>query len=66
MDSKIEPAILNGHNYAFWAQNMETLLKSKGLWQYMKATIPDLKDDQVKFVIHGKKYEAIWVITNYI
>lgn len=45
---------------------METLLKSKGLWQYTKIAIPDPTNDQAKFVIDGKKDEAIRVITTYI
>ena len=66
MPSKIDPIILNGHNYAIWLQDMETLLKSKGIRQYMKTIIPYLKVDQVKFVINEKKYEAIGIITTYI
>jgi hypothetical protein len=66
MASKIDLVVLNGLNYVIWAPNMETLLKSKGLWQYTKVVILDLKDDQVKFVVDGKKDEAIGVITTYI
>jgi hypothetical protein len=40
MASKIDIVILNGSNYVVWEPNMETLLKSKGLWQYMKTTTP--------------------------
>jgi len=66
MSSKLEPVILNGHNYGVWAQDMETLLKSKGLWQFTKTAVPDPKDDQQKFVIDGKKDEVVGVITTYI
>jgi hypothetical protein len=45
MASKIDPIVLNGSNYAVWAPDMETLLKSKGLWQYTKVVIPDPTDD---------------------
>ena len=45
---------------------METSLNSKGLWQYTKVSIPYQSDAQEKFVIDGKKYEAIGVIMNYI
>jgi hypothetical protein len=32
----------------------------------MKDVIPDPKDDQMNFIIDGKKDEALWVITTYI
>jgi hypothetical protein len=32
MSSLQEPTVLNGHNYGMWAQDKETLLKSKFLW----------------------------------
>ena len=54
MDSKTEPVILNGNNYAIWGPNMEALLKREGLRQYTKVIIPNLIDDQVKFVIDEK------------
>lgn len=41
---------------------MEHLLKSKGIWKYMKTLIPYPSYDQSKFVIDGKKDEAIGVI----
>jgi hypothetical protein len=46
MSSKPEHVVLNGHNYGIWAQDMETLLKSKVLWQFTKIMVPDPKDDQ--------------------
>jgi hypothetical protein len=45
---------------------METLLKSKGLWQYTKAAIPYLTDSLEKVSIDGKKDEALGVIATYI
>lgn len=45
---------------------METLMERKGLQQYTKTTILDLKDDQAKFVIDGKKDDVVEVITTYI
>jgi hypothetical protein len=45
MDLKIDPIVLNRSNYVVWAPDMETLLKRKGLWQYMKVAIPDPIDD---------------------
>jgi hypothetical protein len=66
MASKIDPASLNGLNYPIWAPDMETLLKRKGLWHYTKLIILDPKDDQMKFVINGKKYEDVGVTTTYI
>lgn len=66
MDSKIEPIILDGLNYAIWETNMEMLLKSKGLWQYMKVVIPNLFDAGAKFVVDRKKDEVVGVIMTYI
>jgi hypothetical protein len=66
MDSKNDLIVLNGSNYAVWAPDMETLLKSKGLWHYTKVMIPDPTDTHEKFVVDGKKYEAMGVITTYI
>jgi hypothetical protein len=37
---------------------VETLLKSKGLWKYMKVLILDPTNAQVKFVVDGKNDEA--------
>lgn len=65
MASNIDPIVLNGLNYSIWAPNMETLLKRKGLWQYMKAVIPYPKDDQLKFVVDGKKDDVVGFITTY-
>jgi hypothetical protein len=45
---------------------METLLKSKGLWHYTKTEIPDLVNDQMKFVVNIKKDEAVGFIPTYI
>ena len=64
--SKQEPVILNSHNYGMWAQDMETLLKSKALSQITKTTIPDPKHDQQKFVLDGKKDKTMEVITTCI
>jgi hypothetical protein len=66
MDSKNDHVILNGLNYIVWVPDMETLLKIKGLWKYIKVVIPNLKDDQIKFDIDRKKYEVVWFITTYI
>ena len=66
MASNIDPIVLDGHDYVGWEPYMETLLKSKGLWKYMKMTIPETTDAAAKFVINGKKYEAGGVITTYI
>ena len=66
MALKIDHIILNGPNYIVWAQDMETLLKSKGLLQYMKTVILYPSDAKVKFIVDGKKNEAIRVITTYI
>ena len=45
---------------------METLLKSKGLWQYTNTMIPDPTNDQEKFIVDGKKDEVMGVIMTYI
>ena len=66
MDSKIKQVILDSLNYVLWATDMETLLKGKDLWQYMKVSIPDSSNDQAKFVIDRKKDEVAGVITTYI
>lgn len=52
MNFNIEPVLLNGHNYAMLEPYIATFLKKKRLWQYMKVTILDPKDDQSKFVIN--------------
>jgi hypothetical protein len=66
MDSNINPLVMNRSNYAVWEPHMETLLKSKGLFQYMKTVILDPTDDQEIFYVDGKKDEAIGIITTYI
>lgn len=66
MASKIKLVVLDGLNYVVWVTDMETLLKSQGLWKYTKVSILDPSDDQAKFIINGKKDEAIGVITTYI
>jgi hypothetical protein len=66
MDLNIDPVILNGSNYAIWAPDMETLLKSKEPWQYIKTVIPDPTDDQENLVVYGKKVEVVGIITTYI
>ena len=66
MAMKIKPIVLDGHNYVVWVLDMETLLKSKTLWQYMKKGIPYPTDVAAKFFIDRKKDEAIGVIMTYI
>jgi hypothetical protein len=66
MDLKIDHVVMNGSTYVVWAPEMETLLKSKGLWKYMNIVIPYPTDDQMKFIIDGKKDEVVEVITTYI
>jgi hypothetical protein len=62
----IDPIVLNKSNYAVWAPDMETLLKSKGMWWYMNIMIPDPTNNHAKFVVDGEKDEAVGFITNYI
>jgi hypothetical protein len=57
--------VLNGQNYGIWAQDMETLLKNKALWQFTETMVLDLKDRQHKFIIDGKKVEVVGVIMTY-
>jgi len=57
---------MNGSNYVIWAPDMETLLKTKGLWKYMNTAIPDSIDDCMKFVVDRKKDEVVGVIMTYI
>jgi hypothetical protein len=45
---------------------METLLTSKGLWQYTKVVIIDTKYALEKFTTDGNKDEAIGANTTYI
>ena len=45
---------------------METLQKSRGLWNYSKDVILYLFDASSKFVVDGKKDEVVGVITTYI
>ena len=59
MTSKKEALVLNGRNYAIYAPYMENLLKIKGLWKYMKASIKNLMDVDAIFIIDGKKDEAV-------
>jgi hypothetical protein len=66
MDSKIDLFVLKRSNYAVWEPDMENLLKSKGLWNYMKIVIPYPIGNQVKFIDHGKKDEDVGVIVTYI
>jgi hypothetical protein len=66
MASNIDHIVLNGSNYAVWAPYMETMLKHKGVWKYMKIVIPDPTDDQEKFVVDGKMNEDVGFITTYI
>ena len=62
MISKIEHIVLNGNNYAIWVPYMDTLLKNKRLWKYIKVTIANPTDVDVKFIINGKKDEVVGVI----
>jgi hypothetical protein len=55
MASKIDPIVLNGSNYAVWAPDMETLLKSKGLWKYTKVAIPDPTDASKNFPLMERR-----------
>jgi hypothetical protein len=55
MDLKIDPIVLNGSNYAVWEPDMETLLKSKGLWKYTKIVIPDPTDDQKSLLLMERR-----------
>jgi hypothetical protein len=66
MHPKIDLVVLNESNYAVWAPYMETQLKRKGLWQYMKIVILDPTNDQAKFNVNGKKDEVVGVIMTYI
>jgi hypothetical protein len=66
MDLNIDPIVLNGSNYEVWDLDIETLLKSKVLWQYTKVVILDPTDASVKFSIDGKKDEVVGVIMTYI
>ena len=45
---------------------MDTLLKSKGLWQCTNIVIPDPVDALVEFVVNRKKNEIGGVIMTYI
>jgi hypothetical protein len=45
MASMIDHVILNRSNYAVWETYMETLLKSKILWQYTNIVIPNAPND---------------------
>jgi hypothetical protein len=66
MDLNIDLVVLNESNYVVWTPYMETLLKRKELWKYTKIVIPYPIDDQTKFVVDGKKDEAMGVIMTYI
>jgi hypothetical protein len=66
MASKIDQVLMNRSNYAVWAPDMETPLKSKILCQYTKIVIPYSTDDQTKFSVDGKKDEVVGFITTYI
>lgn len=62
-----EPLVLNGHNYGMLARDIETLLKSKApLWQFIKTTVINPKDEHSKFIINGNKDEAVGVMMTYI
>jgi hypothetical protein len=66
MDLKIDPIILKRSNYAEWEPYMETILKCKGLWKYMKIVIPDPTYDHANFYFNGKKDEVVGVMKTYI
>jgi hypothetical protein len=53
---------LSGPNFLVWEPYLETLLKSKQLWQYMKIPIRDPTDDHTKFIVDGKNDEVVGVI----
>jgi hypothetical protein len=60
MASNIDLVILNGSNYAVWEPDMETLLKRKGLWQYMNIVIPDPTYDQAKVSLLMERRMRLW------
>lgn len=66
MDSMTNPIVLDGLKYVVWGTDIEMMLKSKGLWKYMKTTILDSSDVATKFVVDGKKDEVVGVSTTYI
>jgi len=66
MASKIDHVIMNGSSYEVWEPDMETILKSKGLWPYTKTVIPYPTNDQETLVINGKKDKAVGIIMTYI
>ena len=45
---------------------MESLLKNKGLWKYMKTIIVDFMDVDVKFIIDVKNDDVVAIIAAYI
>ena len=51
----IDPMVLNRSNYAIWAPDMETLLKSVGPWlcKYMK-----IKEEKEKCELHGRQSDC--------
>ena len=65
MISKIKPIVLDGHNFAIKYTYMETLLKSKGLWKFVKTTIAGRMDVDAMFSIDIKKDKVVGVITTY-
>jgi hypothetical protein len=66
MPSNIDIVVLNISNYVSWAPNMGTLLNRKGSSKYMKISILDPTYYQEKFIVYGKKDEAVGVIMTYI
>ena len=45
---------------------METLLKNKGLWKYMKTIIVDFMDVDAEFIIDVKNDDVVAIIIAYI
>ena len=57
---------LNHHNYGVLEQDMETFIKSKGLWQSIKIAVLDPNDRHQNLVTNKMKDEAVGVIVIYI
>ena len=66
MTSKIKPIVLNGHNFAIKDTYMETLLKSKGIWNFINISIADSNDAEDNFSINRKNVEVMGIIMTYI
>ena len=66
MTSKIELVVINRHIYEICVLYMETFLKIKGLWKYMKVSILDSIDDHDQFVIVKKEDKVVGFTKTYI